>query len=391
MTTRRFVFLLAALSVLLTASVAVAGYEEGVAAFKAKNFAQAVAEFQQFVEERPDQQAGYVMLGRSLLSAGQASKAVPHFQKALELKSDDIASQVYLGQAFHQAGKPRDCIAALNKLNIGGLPAGAQISLYQMRGASHARLSNTRAAAADLGRVADLKSSDAKARFEYGQMLQNDAQLDAAIVNFERAISMDGSKAEWKKILVNALKITGRRAQGAAKTRAYSRAEDVARSLVGSNPSYDNLLLLGEVQLGAKNYESAVSTFQQAISKNARDWHAHFYLGQALCSVGRFADAQAPLNTALPLASGDDKQLIWKQLGFAFEKQKKYDLSIANYQKANDQGGVMRVSENKRIAEENQAADQHNRTVAELKARQKELEEQMKEIPGAGNEPPPDR
>lgn len=388
MTTRRPVFLLAALSVLLTASVAAAGWDEGVAAFTAKNYSQAIAEFQQFVEERPDQQQGYAMLGRSLLLGGRADDALAPLQKALELKADDIPSQVYLGQAFHQAGKPRECVAHFNKMNIGGLPAGVQTSIYQMRSASQVRLGNTRAAAADLGKVADLKSDDASARFDYGQMLYNDDQRDAGIAAYERAISMDGTKSEWKKVLVNALKVSGRRAQGDAKTRVYARAEDVARGLVGSTPSYDNLLLLGEVQLGGKNYESAVSTFQQAISKNARDWHAHFYLGQALCSVERFADAEAPLNTALPLASGDDKERIWKQLGFAFEKQKKYDESIANYQKANDQAGVGRVEENKRIAEDNLAADEHNRTIAELEAKKKELEEQIGEIPGEASEPP---
>lgn len=388
MTTRRSVFLLAALSVLLTASVAAAGWDEGVAAFTAKNYSQAIAEFQQFVEERPDQQQGYSMLGRSLLLGGRPSDALAPLQKALELKADDIPSQVYLGRAFHEAGKPRECVAHLNTMNIGGLPAGAQISIYQMRSASQVRLGNTRAAAADLGKVADLKSDDARARFDYGQMLYNDDQRDAGIAAYERAISMDGTKSEWKKVLVNALKVSGRRAQGDAKTRVYARAEDVARGLVGSTPSYDNLLLLGEVQLGGKNYESAVSTFQQAISKNARDWHAHFYLGQALCSVERFADAEAPLNTALPLASGDDKERIWKQLGFAFEKQKKYDESIANYQKANDQAGVGRVEENKRIAEDNLAADEHNRTIAELEAKKKELEEQIGEIPGEASEPP---
>ena len=388
MTIRRSLLVLAAASILLAASAVSAGYEEGVAAFKAGNYDQAVAEFQQFVEERPDQHAGYVMLGRSLISARKAKDAVAPLQKALEMNADDIASRVYLGQALYQSGNPRDCISTLNKLNIGGLPKNAQIQVYQMRGASHARLGNTGSAATDLGRLADLQPDDAEARFEYGRMLQNDAQLDDAIAAYERAVSMDGSQLAWKETLVNALKISGRSTQGAGKTRVYARAEEVARSLVGASATFDHLLLLGEVQLGGKNYESAASTFQQAVSKQSNDWHAHYYLGQALTSLERFGDAEGPLNTALGLTSGDDEKLVWKQLGFVFEKQKKFSQSIAAYEKGSDPAGVSRVRENERIARENLEADQHNREVEAMQRQLEELDDELQALPGASNEPP---
>ncbi len=391
MTNRRSVLALVAALALLGASASSAGWEEGVAAFTAGNFAQAIAEFQQYVEERTEEEAlqkGYQMLAMSLLKGGKAKDAVPAFQKALELKPGDVGMQVGLGQAYHKGGMPRECVATLSKLNIGSLPKPHQILVYQMRSASQARLGNTRGAAADLGKVADLKPTDAKTRFEYGQMLQNDAQLDPAIAAYERAVSMDGGKAEWKRVLVNALKIKGRRTQGTAKTAVYGKAEDVARSLVASNPSYDDLLLLGEVQLGGKNYGPAASTFQQAVSKKGNDWHAHFYLGQAYSSLARYSDAEAPLNTALPLASGDDKKLVWKQLGFVFEKQKKYELSIDAYEKAGDPAGVSRVSENLRIQQENKDADEYNKKVEELEAQRDAIRELLEELPGAANDPP---
>ena len=373
---------------LLAASAASAGWDEGVAAFKAGNYAQAIAEFQQFVEERPGQQAGYVMLGRSFINGRRASDAVAPFQKALQMKADDVASRVYLGQAFFQAGKPRECIDTLNELDIGGLQKDAQIQVYQMRSASHARLGNTGSAAADLGKVADLKPDDARARFDYGSMLNTDAQLDPAIRNFERAVSMDGSQMEWKEALVNALKVKGRRSSGSIKTAAYSRAEEAARSLVGASPAYDNLLLLGEVQLGGKNYESAASTFRQAISKKADDWHAHYYLGQSYGALERWSDAEAPLNTGLQFADGVEEARIWKYLGFVFEKQKKFAESIEAYEKGGDSAGVTRVSENQRIQQENQAADEHNKNIEELERTRDELIKQLGELPGETNEPP---
>ncbi|MYB19117.1 MAG: tetratricopeptide repeat protein [Holophagales bacterium] len=388
MTNRRSSLVLTASCLLLAASGALADYDAGAAAFRAGNFELAVAEFRKFVEERPDEPRGYHMLGRSLISAGRPGDAVVPLRKAVELNPNDVPSRVYLGRAFDESDKPADCIAALNRLDIGSLPKQAQIQVYQRRGRSHAKLGNTGSAAVDLGRVADLKPGDARARFDYGRKLQDDAQLDAAIAAFEHATSMDGSRTEWKEVLVNALKIKGRRTEGEAKRAVYRKAGDVARSLVGSDPSYENLLLLAEVQLGGKNYESAVSTLQQAISKNASDWHAHYYLGQTYGSLGRFNDAEAPLTRALELATGVDAQAIWAYLAFALEKQKRFSEAIEAYGRAGDPEGAARVRENQQIAADNEEADEHNATIEVIKERLEKIQGELDEITGATKEPP---
>ena len=390
MTNRRSVFALATALALLATSAASAGWDEGVAAFTAGNYAQAIAEFQQFVEERTEEEAlqkGYQMLAQSLLRGGKARESIAAFQKHLELKPGDLGSQIGLGQAYFQSGMPRECVATLNRLNVGGLPEPHQILVYQMRSASQATLGNTRGAAADFGKVADLKG-DAKSRFDYGKLLQSDAQLDAAIGAYERAVSMDGNQAAWKETLVNALKIKGRSTQGSAKVGIYRKAENVARGLVAGSPSYDNLLLLGEVQLGAKNYDAVVSTVQQAISKKANDWHAHFYLGQGLGSLERYNEAEGPLNTALPLAPGEtERKQIQNYLGFVLSKQNKYDLAISAYESAGNSADAARVRENKQIEQENLEADEHNKNIEELERTREELRRQLEELPG-GTEPP---
>ncbi len=388
-TNPRSVSALTALGLLLTASIAAAGYEEGVAAFKTGDYARAIAEFQQFVEERPDEHAGYQMLGLSLISARRPGEAVGPLEKALELKGENPADRLYLGRALHLSGKHRESISTLSRLNIGGLPPKHQLQVYKMRGASYARLGNTGSAAADLGRVADLQPSDAEARFEYGRMLQNDAQLDPAIAAYERAVSMDGGNSDWKTTLVNALKLKGRSTSGSEKVGVYRKAENYARSLVGTSASYDNLLLLGEVQLGAKSYDSAASTFQQAISKKRNDWHSHFYLGQAYGSLERFSDAEGPLNAALPLASDEaDEKEILGYLGFVLSKQNKYDLAISAYERAGNAAGAERVRENRQIAQENKDVDEYNANIKELERQRDDLRRQLEEVPGATNEPP---
>ncbi len=238
MTSHRSVLALATVCALVGASASFAGWGEGVAAFQAGNYAQAIVEFQQFVEERTDEEAlekGYQMLAQSLLRGGKAKEAVAAFQKHLELKPGDMGSQVGLGQAYYQSGMPRECVATLSKLNIGSLPKPHQILVYQMRSASLVRLGSIGSAAADLGRVAELKPTDAKARFDYGALLHGDGQLDAAVAAYEQAISMEGGNAEWEKALVSALLVVARSTEGPwARTQVYLRAEDLAERLVES-------------------------------------------------------------------------------------------------------------------------------------------------------------
>ncbi len=326
MTSHRSVLALATACALLGASASSAGWEAGVVAFQAGNYAQAIAEFQQFVEERTDEEAlqkGYRMLAQSLLRGGKAKEAVAAFQKHLELKPGDVGSQVGLGQAYYTSGQDRECVATLNELNIGSLPKPHQILVYQMRSASLVRLGSIGSAAAALGRVAELKPTDAKARFDYGALLHGDGQLDAAVAAYEQAISMDG----------------------------------------GSR-SYDNLLLLGTAQLGARRYQAATSTLRQAIKLEGNEWLPHFHIGQALSSRDRFKRAEKPLKTALGLAAGADAKLVWKQLGYVFWRQGKYAAAVAAYENAGDFETARQVRKSERTAVE--AVEEYESAIEEL-------------------------
>ncbi len=84
---------------------AFADWQAGIDAYKASNFEQAVAEFQQFVDERPDQHAGHLMLGRSLFAAERYRAAASTLRRAISLDSDDWQAYVVLGQTFAQRGR----------------------------------------------------------------------------------------------------------------------------------------------------------------------------------------------------------------------------------------------------------------------------------------------
>jgi tetratricopeptide (TPR) repeat protein len=332
--------------------VAFADWQAGVDAYKASDFEQAVAEFRRFVDERPDQHAGHLMLGRSLFAAGRSDEAIEPFERALELRPDDATARLYLGLAFHESSKWRDCVAALNELDTEALPPTFQGRAYQLRSACHARLGGTRSAASDLGRVADLKPTDAKARFDYGQWLHHDGQIHAAIAAYERAISMAGSNPEWERTLADALVHAARTTEGHwARTGYYAKAEEVARGLVRASPNYDHLLLLGEAQLGGERYRPAASNLRRAIARDPADWRAYVALGQTFSHRGRHKRAEVSLRTALPLADGEDRNLVWNWLGLVLYRQGRYAEAAEAYHSAGNAEAAQEVREIQRRVE----------------------------------------
>ena len=77
-------------------TTALAGWDEGVAAFTSKNFQQAARQFQAIVKQNPDGWRGHYMLGLSLKNARRKEEALHHLRKAYDLNPNDLSVKVAL-------------------------------------------------------------------------------------------------------------------------------------------------------------------------------------------------------------------------------------------------------------------------------------------------------
>ena len=366
---------------------AFAGWDEGVAAFKAKNYAQAAKEFEQVVKERADWGGGYLMLGRSQLLLGRTNDSVISLRKAYDLDPSNGETQLALAQAYLAAQRPGEASQLLAKTNPASLPKERQSFFLQLQAKAAADSGQTDRAAASLERAAAAAPNDPALQYNYGVLALNAGQVGAAVAALERAVRLDPTDADKQKVLVQALVRQGRESAGSQKDGIYSRAAELARAMVARNPSYENLLLLGETQLGSNQYDAAVATFGQASGKNASDWLPHFYAGQAQTVQAKYAEAEGSLRQALErAATGADKARIWRQMGFVYEKQKSFAQAKSAYRNANDGAGVARVEENEKIAAHNVQADEESKRLEELRKQQEILRQQLQQ---QGAPPPP--
>jgi len=368
---------------LFAAGIAEAGWEEGVAAFRAGNLSVAAQEFEAVVESSPEFAGGHFMLGQVLLKQKKNSEALTHLRKAYELEPGNVGHQMALGQAYLNNRRFGDAAQILQRINPSSLPKAQQNAYYQMLGAALQASGDAAGALGAMKKVAEANPNDSDAWFRYGSSAFNAGQTDAAVAALERAVNLDGSDTAKRKAYAQALVRQARLARGAAKKAVYDKAVTAASALARQDSSYDNLLLLGEVQLGAHQYEGAVTSLRQATSKNSRDWHPHFYLSQAYTQLDQWNAAATSAQAALERAQDETtRKRVWRQIGFAYEKQKSFDQAIEAYQKAGDETSVERVAENKRIAEENRGIEEENAEIARMEEERKRLEQELRELEG---------
>jgi tetratricopeptide (TPR) repeat protein len=378
------------LAVLLLGTVAVveADWDQGVAAFKSGNWAEAAKQFQAFVDERPDVFQGHYMLGQSLAKLKRNQEALSHLRKALELEPGNVGVQLTLGKVYLDVGRYADAGALLGKIDASSLPAAQQGALHQMLAVALEKSGDTDRALTQLAQAARSKPNDANVQFQYGTTALKAGDTNTAVRALAKAAQLDPGDSEKLRAYAQALVKQGRMGTGSAKTNAYQQAAAAAQKLVSKDASYDNLMLLAGAQLGAKQYEGALGTLQQASGKNAGDWLPLFYQGQALTQTGQYNQAEKVLKQAMdkPSASSKDKVTIWKQLGFVYEKQKSYDNAKLAYQRAGDNASVQRVEENRQTDEYNRRVEEENRKIRELAEEEAKIKEQLEQLPGG---PPP--
>lgn len=368
------------------AGIVEAGWDEGVAAIKAGKLDVAVREFQEVTAKQPDWPGGHYMLGQAYLRQGKAQEAVAALRKANELDGNNVGYQFALGSAYLKAGRYADAAVMLKKINPASLPKDQQGTYQQMLAVAHDKTGDSAGAVEALRKATLGKPNDADAWFAYGSAAFNAGDTAAGVSALEKAVRLDGNDVAKRLAYTQVLIRMGREKLGAAKRDAYVKAAESGKALVAKSSTYDNLLLLAEAQLGAKDYAGAADSLSKATAKNSGAWLAQFYLSQANTSLGRFSEAENNARSALSKASSDaDKKRVWGQIGFVNEKLKNYDESIIAYRNANDSAGAQRVEENKRIAAENKQIEQQNQDIEKLEAERKKLEDELKGLPrGSG-------
>lgn len=385
-TTRGTIVALALAVALLPGSTVLADFEQGMNLFKAGKHAEAAAEFQALVDQAPNYDFGYYMLGLSFFKMGKLGDAASNIEKARDLNGDRFEYHHALA-SVHRANRQNP--KALKELNDaeGLVDASKNYAFYSLRGFVRADLEHWADAVEDLEKARAAKSS--------GQVLDYLGKAYFKLRHFDKAVPVlrEAARANPNDVnthifLAESL-INHAKENQAKKSALFSEALQVARKARSMKPDdWQTVNLAGKAALGANDFKAAEEAFNSVLTMKPDYCYAMVNLSRALIAQERWKDAEQisrKATTCAPRLSAG-----YESLGYALQKQTRLDEALETYKRAlaiNPSGSVkelMRVvEENIRIREENIKIEQEKRAeeeaIAKEQQRLKEEEEKRRE------------
>ena len=316
---RQVAALVPIVGLLLASSVALADYDSGMEFFKAGKYAEAAAEFQVIVEEAPEYDYGYFILGMSFAKMNKPADAVKNLKKAMELNGDKFDYPASLAKIYYGQRNYPQVISVLTQAEGLAQSDKQKYTIYQMRGISKATQQKWAAAITDLEAAQKIRNT-AKVSKMLGQAYFKMGYNDKAARQLRTAIKGNAKDFSSQQLLAESAINLGKEAQADADKKArYTEALKAAKAFRTLKPGVDGENLVGRAALGTKDYTTAEAAFKKVLSLNTKHCFAMINLGNTYIGMGNWASAVDPLNKAIAC---DSKMAVpHEKLGFVYQKQ----------------------------------------------------------------------
>ena len=193
-------------------------YADGEAAYRAKQYADAVAIFEGYTDRRPNNAWGHYMLALSAWKHGDLTKSELAFEKALNIDPHHVKSLVNLSRVFidqKRYGEAADRLTRASEIE----PESSDV--FRLLGRTYAALRKTDEAVDAYRRAIELDQRDAWSMNNLGLLLLESKRADEALPLLAGAVELRKDVPEFHNNLGMALEHTGR---FTAATTAYTDA-----------------------------------------------------------------------------------------------------------------------------------------------------------------------
>ncbi|MCZ6779579.1 MAG: tetratricopeptide repeat protein [Acidobacteria bacterium] len=373
-----------------------ASYEEGLNAFKAKDYGRAIEEFSIEIEKHPNYDYGHFMLGMSYLKLKKVDKALPYLERAAEIDKEKLVYLYNLSQAYRQLGKWDKVIRTLEgKTELRARPKENANSHYLL-GLAYVNAKRYPDAVDQLEAGKKLAAKDAKILSALGTAYFYTGDYDNAISNLKTAVASKPKDQVTNRFLSEALVAKAQRtADKPQKKQLYGEAVKFAEQAKNLNGKDDfaTANLTGRACLGAERYPQAVEAFTKAISFKPKHPYAHYNKAEAYKGMKDWDSATAEYVKATEL--DPQHATFFAALGYAYEQLAKqpdnageslddakrcYENAQKIKPKTSTRDAIARVAQNIVIREDNRRTDEENTRIEELNLqREAEYAKQLEE------------
>jgi tetratricopeptide (TPR) repeat protein len=299
-----------------------ADYKQAVAYYNQGKYTQAIQELKPDIDKNPNWEFGHRLLGLCYLRLNNGALAVNSLSRAVELKSTAFSTYFGLGQAYFSMKKFDNCISALSQAEPLAAseqnPEKQKAEIYELRGKAYYEMQKYNEAANDLIKTIRVNQSEWINFSILGDVYFKLNRLDEAIQTLEKAHSM--------------------------KPDHNSTTENLGKAYRQK----------GVDALAGKQYPLATQALLKAKDYNPKDGYVYYNLAEAYLFQKNYAEAEKTLTQALSLLPKSAE--VYGRMGLIYEKQKKWDLALNAYKKADEispatkwiKESIDRVNENKK-------------------------------------------
>jgi len=275
-----------------------ADYKQAVAYYRQQRYEKAIQELKPDLDLNPDWEFGHRLMGLCYLSLKNNALAISSLTRAVQLKSKEFSTYQGLGQAYFNMQKFDNCVQILGQGEQFAKEAADRYKLHHLRGSAYYRFEKFNDAANDLTAAIKIQSGDWTDFSQLGIAYYNLNRYDEAIQALLKALAMRPGQNATSEFL----------------GKSYFKK--------------------GVAALAAKQYDQAIEMLRKARESNPKDGFVYYNMAEAHLFQKNYAEAEKALNQALDLMPRSAE--VFQRMGLVYEKQKKWELSLNAYQKANE-------------------------------------------------------
>ena len=251
----------------------------GDAEQRAGRIQDAMRDYEQALEIKPDYAVAHLDLGVVLIKLGRPEDAIRHYEQALQINPNFVEAHYDLGNALLRLGRFQEAAGHWEQV----------VRLSPDSAEAHYNLGN---ALSQMGRVPEaighyeealrIRPDDARAHYNLGLVLWRAGQLQGAIGHYEQALRINPDYTEAHVNLGIALSQVG------DSQRGLTHLMEALRLRPDSPEVRCNL---GQALFQMGKMQDAIDQYKQALRIKSDYVEAHFNLAMALEKLGRTPEA----------------------------------------------------------------------------------------------------
>jgi tetratricopeptide (TPR) repeat protein len=281
----------------------------GLAYFQLHRFEQAVPAWRQAIKLKPGLPGADLFLAMSLAELGHFAEALPALEKGFKRVTDDAlkrASGLQLQRAYTGTKQDEKAVEVMLEL-IRRYPKDAEV-LY------HAGRVFGNAAYLATVRLNEVAPDSVWLHLAAGEANESQGRTDAAIEEYKAVLSIQPARSGvhyriGRTLLARARQATDDTSSEPAALQAFERELEIDPT--NANAAYE----AAEIHRRSARFDRALDLFSQAVKQDPNFEEALVGQGRTLLSLGKAAEAIAPLRKAIAVNAANE--VSWFQLAQA--------------------------------------------------------------------------